>query len=830
MTAFYTNFIAMGNKVLVRGYDNGQQFKRRIRYKPTLYLPAPGKSDWQTLYGRYVEPMAFESMREAKDFVKQYKEVENFEIFGSTEWAYNYINEAYSGTIDWARDLLRVVDLDIETTAHNGFPYPHICNDMVNAITIGYQDRYMTWGLGEYETQHKDERYVQCKDERELLARFLDVWEKIQADIVTGWNIEFFDIPYLVNRITKILGETAANRLSPWKIIWDRTVKNRFGEQIAFDLVGIAILDYMQLYKKFRLIPQESYSLDHICHFELKEKKLDYSEYDNLTALAKENHQLFIEYNIKDVRLIRRLDDKLKMIDMVLALSYITKVNYNDAFTQLRMWDTIINNRLLDKKIVVPSKKAFMKRQAYEGAYVKDPKVGMHNWVVSFDLTSLYPHLMMQYNISPEMLVETECSDLRTEDILNGATNTTEWALAGNGHYFRRDRQGILPEIVEGMFTERNRYKNKMLAAQKEKEQSTDPDVRSVIDAKISKFNILQGTFKVVLNSCYGAIGAPWFRFFDVRTAEAVTLSGQLSIKWVEKAINEYLNNMMKSDDVDYCIYMDTDSVYVSLDALIRRVFKDQSDKGLIVDFIDEVICPKIDGEIEAAYEKLAKTMNAYQQKMFMKREVIADRGIWSSKKRYILNVHDSEGVRYAEPKMKIMGLETARSSTPNTCREALKKAFGILINEDQQALHNFIDEYKAEFMAAPLIDIAFPRGVNGLSKYKGSFESIYLKGTPMHVKGALTFNWALKEKGVEKTYDEIKEGEKIKFLHLREPNPFGVNVIAFINVLPPEFGIEGYVDKAQQFEKAFLGPLTHILECIGWTAEKISTLEDFWE
>lgn len=363
------------------------------------------------------------------------------------------------------------------------------------------------------------------------------------------------------------------------------------------------------------------------------------------------------------------------------------------------------------------------------------------------------------------------------------------------------------------------------------------------LEKDISKYKNLQLAKKVQLNSAYGALGNQYFRFFDVRMAESITLSGQLSIRWIEARVNEYLNKLLKTEGEDYVIASDTDSLYISFDGLVQQVFKERNgdaDTIKIINFLDLVAKEKIEPFIDRSYQDLADLMNAYDQKMFMKREVIADKGIWTAKKRYILNVYDSEGVRYAEPKLKMMGIETVKSSTPMSCREALKKALKIIMNEDEGSVQKYIADFREEFKTLPFEDVAFPRGVTDLTKYQtdGKFWNNFtnsgrnlefMKSTPIHVRGSLLYNYLLKQHGLEKRYESIKDGEKIKFCYLKEPNPIRQNVLSIISTLPKDFGLEKYIDYDTQFSKAFLEPLNAILNVIGWSAEKKATLEDFF-
>jgi len=829
---FYTHFSKLGNHILVRGYNNGKRFNDKIEYNPVLYLSAGNKdADYKTLDGQSVAPVSQGTMRDATEFMKRYEDVDNFKVYGSTNFPYVYINEAYPGKVDYDPEQIKIANIDIEVGSENGFPEPASASEPITAITFKIAGRFYVFGCGDYDNNRDDVTYLKCRDENNLIMRFLDMWEETSPDIVTGWNIQFFDIPYLNNRITKLMGDNTAKRLSPFRRIGERTTTIHNKQQVAFDLVGIAILDYIELYKKFTYSQQESFSLNHISYLELGEKKLDYSEVESLHQLYKTNFQKFIEYNIHDVELVDRIDAKMQLIDMALALAYDAKVNYTDVFTQVRMWDTLIHNELIEQNIVVPQNVRTPKDEQYAGAYVKDPIIGMHEWVVSFDLNSLYPHLIMQYNVSPETIVEGRHTSISIDNLLNNEYQAQgEYCMAANGHYFQRDKQGFLPAMMQRMYDDRSLYKKKMIEAQKAYEKETDKERKREITNQISKYKNLQLAKKVQLNSAYGALGNQYFRFFDIRQAEAITLSGQLAIRWIEKKLNSYLNKLLKTEGNDYVIASDTDSVYVNLGPLVNMVYGSKSETKVetIVDFVNKACTEKFEPFIDKSYQELADYMNAFDQKMQMKREVIANKGIWTAKKRYILNVYDSEGVRFAEPKLKMMGIEAVKSSTPMSCRDKIKESLKIVMNGNETDFQSFVEAFKQEFKTLPFEDIAFPRGVSDLSKYISSSE-LYSKGTPMHVRGAILFNSFLKKYKLTKKYQLIQDGDKTKFCYMKVPNPVQENVFSILTVLPKEFNLEKYIDYDTQFDKAYLDPLKTIVNTIGWKTERVSSLESFF-
>lgn len=836
---FYTSVNRYGNNLLYRGYLDGARVKRKIKFKPTLYVKGKGGSKFHALDGTNVDPVKFDDMREAKEFIERYDDVKNFTVYGNTNYIAQFIADEFPGDIHFDRNKVRVHNIDIEVSSDEGFPEPKDAKYPVTAICVydNVADTYYVWGLGEYDTEQalmKDSRiqYVKCKDEEWLLKLFVQFWydEFTCPDVVTGWNIRGFDIPYLVNRINRMLGEDYVKRLSPWGMVEEKMVTMRKGQVQMYDLIGIAQLDYMDLFQKFGYSfgPQENYRLDTIAEVVLGERKLSYDEYSNLANLYKENHQRFIDYNIRDVWLVNRMEDKIAMITLCMTMAYKAGVNYNDTFGTTAIWDQLIHRTLLRDNIIIPPNTDKFKGD-YDGGYVKDPQTGVHDWVCSFDVNSLYPNIIVQWNMSPETLMKGKVEpNITVEKMLDGYVNKTDYSMAATGQYFDNSRQGFMPRIIEEMYEERVQIKKKMLASKKELEACDKSNKQEVyrIERDIAHFENQQTAIKILLNSLYGAMGNKYFRYFTMEIAEGITITGQYIIKWAEKHVNGFLNKTLKTDK-DYVIAIDTDSVYVGLSDLVDRILPD-ADTSKTVDFLDKV-CQEIETNVlDVAFKELKENCGAFKQRISMKREGIANRGIWTAKKRYILNVWDNEGVRYAKPKLKIMGIEAIKSSTPAPCRAAFKELFNILISGTEAETQKFISDFRARFAALPAEDKAFPRGVSSVKEYMDA-KTIYKKGTPINSRAAILYNYMLKQCGVENKYETIKDGEKIKYIHMNPRNPLRQDVMGFYTILPPEFGMHQYIDNDIQFEKAFLDPAKLILDAIGWKAEEAASLEDFF-
>ena len=837
---FYTQVSRISNSICYRGYENGERVTYRKPFKPTLYVTSKNpNAQWKTLEGRPVDPMQFDDMKEATQFLKKYEGVEHIQVQGNSNYAAQYIQEHFPHEIKYDPTLVKVANIDIEVASDDGFPEPEKAEREVQSIALKYfgLPTVYVWALkagGKYDPTKtqldmdpSDIVYIECGGEVDLLLKFLQFWNASDTspDVVTGWNVRMFDIPYLVNRVEKMIGAESVKKFSPWGIVREKQVTRMGRQSQVFELVGVETIDYWDLFQKFgNLIygVQESYKLDNIANVVLGEKKLSYEEHGNLFTLYKEDYQKFIDYNIKDVLLVEKIDEKVQLMNLCMMIAYKGGCNYQEAFGTTQLWDTYIYRELCLQKKVVPPK---VDRQLTEiaGGYVKAPQVGRHAWVVSLDLNSLYPHLMMQYNISPETVVDRRTANVNVDNCLGQTRPDSilpDHAIAANGIHFRKDIRGVIPSIIDGLYSERKVIKQEMLrVTQLTEEGKMDGKELSSLDAS-------QMAIKIMMNSLYGAMANRWFRYYDPRCAEAITLSGQLSIRWAEKAVNDYMNKVLSTKDVDYVIAIDTDSVYMNFGSLVEKM--GMTDRDKITKVIDQIVEEKFIPLIEDSYNDLAYYMDAYENKMVMGREVIADAGIWTAKKRYILNVLNSEGVQYAKPKLKIMGIEAVKSSTPASCRDALKGLFNILIGGTEDNTQKAIAIFNTHFVTLPPQDIAFPRGVSDIGKWRHP-DTIYMKGTPIHVRGALLYNALLKELDLERKYTPIKDGEKIKFLYLNPKNPIKENVIAFPDYLPEEFDLHKYVDHKLMFEKAFMNPVNPILDAIGWKPEPTVSLEDFF-
>jgi len=826
---FYKSVIEHRGKLLVRGIHEEKEYKERIDFGPTLYSLTQQQTEFKTLQGQYLKPITFKTIDDARRFRREVV-TDNSPIYGLERYHYQYINKFHPDNIDWDKKFIKIFTLDIETSCESGFPDVQNPIEEILCITVKNQSnkQILTWGTGDYKTDRTDITYVKCKSEKELIFEFMKFWIKNYPDVTTGWNTKFFDIPYLLSRITLIAGEKVAQKISPWNLIQKEEILVRGRPQTVYEIKGITNLDYLDLYQWFIPTRQESYKLDFIGELELGRGK-DEMKHDTFKDWYTKDFQSFIDYNIQDVEIVDALEDKLGLIDLSLTVAYESKVNYGDIFSQVRVWDTLIANHLLKKNICIPPREDNTKNEKYEGAYVKEPQLGMHKWIVSFDINSLYPHIIIQYNISPEKIIGLNSEGISVNKMLDKSTSLDylkdkNVCITPNGALFKNDSQGFLPEMMETMYNERVVFKDRMLKAKKEYEKTKNPS----LIREISRCHNIQWARKIALNSAYGAVGNEYFRYYDVRQASAITTAGQFIIRFIEEKVNTYLNDILKPENkIDYIVASDTDSIYVTLDKLVEQTCKDKTEDQ-VCNFLNKVVDSRIEPFLNKCFEELADYTNAFKNCMVMKREVIANKGIWVAKKRYMLNVLDEEGVRLSQPKLKIMGIEAVKSSTPQVCRGKIKEAIKIIMSKDEDTLQKFIADFKKEFFTMSAEQISFPRSCNNMKKYYDS-NNIFIKGTPIHVKGALIYNHQIKEFKLKSKYPLIQEGDKIKFLKLVEANPFKFDVISYITTLPKEFKLQQYIDYETQFEKTFLDPMRFILQSIGWSQEKKANLEAFF-
>lgn len=739
-----------------------------------------------------------------------------------------------------------------------------------------------------YDPMHKDVgglnvKYMEFDNEWDMLTSFANFWAERGYDYWTGWNTINFDNPYITNRIKKVLGNFGANQLSPWGEIQKRSVRSSWGDFSTYNWVGCANLDYMEVYKAFSYGENESYSLDFISYKELGERKLDHTEEGNLNNLYTVDYEKFVNYNLKDVNLPMKLDAKLKFIDLVFMKSYMANCNYVDSLATISPWDHKLYTQLHNMGLEPEIKHMFQGNVNFEGAFVVTPDVGAHKWITSIDLNSLYPHIIQQYNLGPETIVTEDekdviitelCSEIETmvrneQDItrimklnrlkdaihIRSHNMVTELIEVGpvefktlksynvsmtpNVQFFHLDKMSIFSKNMRDIYAQRAAVKKLMLAEEQnlvdEKEGTHVESKIKELDALVSQLNGKQLVLKVgFMNSFYGAVSNKAFKsYFDVRIAEAITVSGRLINQWTSAFLEQYLKGVGNSGK-RHVTYGDTDSLYTDLEDIVVEVLKIGDEP------VDDIV-RKLNGwiesdmmpEVDKMAENLASTVNAYEQRMIWAREVIAPIAIFIAKKKYVMLVKDSEGVHYEKPKLKYMGVESKKSSTPEHCRTWLNECYRLVLEniDNPKIIYSRINEIKEEFMSKDIEEIASASSVNNIEKYStGDPNSPFGFRCPNHVKGAITHNLLLKQLNITDVLP-ISSGSKIKLLGLVKQNPTPGTVVAFSEFLPPIMKkyLEKYFDRNERFEKTFINPLQLFLDAINWSTEPKADISGFF-
>lgn len=900
---FYTSVEKRGQNILLRYVKDGVRKSEKVEFKPTLYIPARGGGtpDALSMHDEPLSRVDFDSMKEAEEFIDRYKDVSGFKVYGMRTMQYQFISKHFPGEIKYDGSKINKGILDIEVFSGQveldaegklvplagPFPHPAQAAYPISSICMysSRTRRYHVFAL-EYFNGHKIGTYVHDPEdkevgklevvykgfssERELLHAFSTYWQNEEFDIYSGWNSETFDCPYFVKRTEALCGETAVKRYSPWGFTKLKTFATSWGEEETYEFLGLPCMDYKQLVEKHGYVELENWKLETAAQHYLKEGKMSYEEAGSLNTLYVTNFQKYIKYNIRDVDLIVRMDAKLQFFDLTFTLAYITHSNYHDTLATVKPWSALAYCRLSGRGVQPELRPIYMGDINFAGGYVKEPKPGMYDWVVSADANSLYPHMMMQFNLGPEtILTNNEAYEVRQkllEELAKeeltpyiaklknyiAAGETLEsfyWeeiyefkvlkelnlAMAPNLSFYRKDRMSIWSELCREVYDGRKIVKKQMLVHEQElvdlkaSGSYTEAEVLRLENLIASMQNLQQG-YKILMNALYGALSNKWFReYFDLRVAEAITTAGQTGIQFVQKRLNDYFNKVCGTTNTQFVIAGDTDSVYLQIAPVIDKMFtKEQqaAEPGRVIDFMDKLFKSKIEPLLDQWTTELSNALNCYENKLVFKRENLATKGVWTAKKRYSLMVADSEGVRYPKPKLKFTGLEAKKSSTPKHCRAWLAECYEIAMTKTQEELQAHIKGIEAQFMSKPIEEIAAPRSVNGLEKYSDP-TNIYSKGAPKHVKAALFHNNIIQKKGLN--VKPIMSGDKILFVELKSRNPYNFEVMGFQSYLPKEFGLDEYVDRKYTFEKTFLDPMQNYLDAIGWATTPKASVMDFF-
>lgn len=835
--AFYSSVERIGNNLCIRSIlGAGKRKDVRLKYEPSLFhTDVLGETDWKNLSDQPLAEMRFDNMWDCDQYIKNNQ---SKALFGTRNYASQFIAEYYKGDIAWDINLMRVILMDIETESYDGIatpenPYGEILSISAHDSTDG---KIHFWHRKPFENKHDDVVCHFCNTEKDLLKSFILFWvnKGNYPDIVSHWNGSRYDIPYIVMRIRKVFGDSAERVLksmSPFGKYKQVKVRKKKSAKvdIGFEFSGISNLDYMDMYMKFNPKEQESFSLDYICKLEIEEGKIEFD--GSFTELYENNPQEFFEYSIHDTRLLVKLNKALRNIELACQIAFLTKSpQINMSLGTVAIWEVFIYNALYDKHIQprIKSSKSGSKDEEYSGAYVKEPVPGKYKWILSFDAASLYPSVARTFNTSIETHVKPDSElneivpkDFSWKDMLEGKLDFSEelrkrnLCISANRQFYRTDKEGILPELFGRCLVERKKFKSEMLKKQQEIETTKDESKKHELQTEATRLDVVQSSYKVLANSLYGAVGNQHFQYYKVENAEAITKGGHAVITITEEVTNKWLNDYCGTSGKDFVVGIDTDSVLVSMESVVEKDCRGMSD-GEITTYLDK-IGKEINAAIKERFDDFAKRWNCPKNQIAFKREKIASVAFWTGKKRYAMFVIDNEGVRYAEPKLKITGLDCVRSSTPPFYRKKIFEGVEKILMGSNDEMNAYIASVKIAGMKLKPEDVSFPRGVSDMDKYV--LPNSRLRddvSIPIGVRAAHQFN-TLCHKYEHKSEEPIKSGDKFRFCYLNMPNPSHENVVGFRDKLPTVFGLDKYVARGEQFEKAFLSPILKMMTSVGW-------------
>jgi len=830
--------------------DEGVRIETEIPFTPFLYTERENASDGISIFKTPLKKHYFKNSFERNKFVK---ETNTKRIFANFPVEQQFLIEKYKNHIhekDFSKFPLKIYFLDIEVHCPDFFPEPKEARAPVNLITIydTLKDHVYTWGLNnDYHPKDKNITYFKCKSEEDLFVSFVDHWKNDPPDIVSGWNSERFDMPYIINRATKIIGMDFIKQLSPVRNLHFREFRDRFGQMAGkWTISGVSSIDYMELYKVYSFGDRESYSLNYIAEYELKEGKLAYNA-TNLANLANENWDQFVEYNIQDVDLLRKLENKLNFLKIVRMLSYKGCTNFEAALGKIGILSGAVAIQAYKDGQIIPTFKNEGEIESLEGGYVREPERGLKEAVVSFDVNSLYPNTIITLNISPETKLGKIITGNWKKDkeieikLVNGKINKIEVekfkkfieaekiSISKAGVLYTQKFKGVLPTLINRVYGERVESKKAMNSAKKtlakvEKELSKNKTTelqkqKKELEAEVIYYNVLQSVLKLTLNSIYGIMANKYSPLVDIDNASSITLTGQMVAKTGSEILQRRANEKYNvTEAID--IYNDTDSAYVTIQPILNKTQIKLAEANIVTNEAHEIV-NDLEKYVNEEILNWARTeLNSIDPRFEFKREAIADVGTFLQKKRYILRVLDEEGVTCN--KFKYVGVEVARSTTPKEVKEFIKKTIETaFLTKDVKKSNDVFREAYEKFKSLDVKEAAFRKSVKDYDKYssKASLNK-FEKGTPCHVKAAIAHNLLLQEHKILSKYETIKSGQKIKYFYALK-NPYNLDAIAFINEYPKEFK-DVKIDYDKMFDKIVVPPIENVYEAIGWRLPKM--------
>ena len=856
---FYTYFLKRGSAVYERYIEDGVRKERNVELEPKLYVKSNEPTQFQSLYGQYLKQCSTTDYESYQNKKRQFQEA-GYECFGYEHCDYAYIAQNYGLECPYNSSEILVFTLDIETEIpDNGFPTPEVAECPINVLTIHHSlnDKFYVFTYKDFEVTEeidniRPDRIVPkvYEDERSMLLGFLKFWNDERPDVLSGWNTEGFDLKYLYHRLKRLEVVFGRKRGEDALSFAGKSYVNKWNE---VELKGLSHLDFLQVMKKFNY-GERAWSLDSVARDFLGVAKIT-NPYGNFKEFYTKNWNLFVTYNIRDVELVVRLMQKTKQLELIYSLAYLVGCNYEDTYGTLKPWEIYIQNVLMKEGVFLSvSEKSPGKEGGIMGGYVKDPKPGKYEWLVSFDQNSLYPSILRTWNIGPETIIEDIPEGLSRyhnkiyEEIpkeLPELLKKHNLTMTANGQFFRRDKKGVLARISGHVYDQRVETKNQMKALKKSNYEKGIKD-----DPKIDELDHKQYALKILLNSLYGALANRFFSFFDFRCAEAITSTGQYIIRRIGENVGREIDRV--SGENDSLVYIDTDSNYFSLKSAICKLSqkKDLKYSPELIDSIDKFSQGFISPLIDKENRVIAEELNAPFNVLAMKREKICESGFWVSKKRYALKVWDDEGLRLKEPKYAVTGLEIKRSSTPEIAQNKLTELVRVLLSDQMKDSVSLLNKSRKDFMKVDLVSIGLPMGISSMIS-ESDFKAVVGKKPviPQHVKGAVIFNELVRFLKLEGTYEKITNGTKI-YRYLLRPNPITklftenahylderlkgqkIDVICIPQDLQNPKILEffgDYVDRDRMFDVSLGEAGARMIEACGLNTKQNSTLDAFF-
>lgn len=852
----YRNIIYDAKNELCKLYTwdkSGNRVCYDTAFNPYVYYETNGKSNGKSIFNTAVKKRSFRTQYDRYKFVKDCGVRRVFENIPSEQ---QFLIDLYwesNETPEFTANPLKVLFIDIETYSPDSFPDVDNPSHPINVVTIydTLQCKFYSWGTKPYETTNISTSgssidkssiiYYHCKTEIEMLRRFLDYLKIDYPDVITGWNSELFDIPYIISRMGRILDENEYKQMSPVGEVFCREIAGQFGRsRYRWYIKGVSSLDYLDIYKKFSMGLRENYKLDTIAEYELGDKKIDYGGI-NLAQLADQDWKTFVDYNIQDVNLLVRMEDKLQYLKLLRMLAYVGLSPLESAMGTLTVITgaSVIQARK-DGYVIPTFIKENTKDGKYEGAYVGEPERGFQQDIVSFDANSLYPSTMVTLNLSPETkvgtVVEKTAEHVTIKHVNGKLFNLTpdkfikfvkkeKIAITKAKALFSQKTKGIIPKIVDKLYAQRVEFKKELDRTRRELSKM-DPDTLDYKNKKNESETwwVKQYTVKILINSIYGYFGNKYAPMGDSDIARSITLTGQAVIKQSNKILYDYIKQLTNNNNLrleDVVKYNDTDSSYISIKSINDSKNRNLCESGKITSETYQIVQDIEDHLNIEITEWARKNLNSHDPRFVFKRECIADVGMFLEKKRYVLHVLDDEGIPVN--KFKYTGVEVVRTTIPEPVKPYIKKIIEtMLMSQNLGDTNKLLHETYDIFKSLPVEDIAFAMGCKEYDKYASKCDEFNTcKGMPIHVKASYIHNKILEKLGIENKYESISSGDKVRYLYVQQPNRYGVNAIGYKYYYPTEFKDIFKVDRELMFDKIVYSIIERFYDCVKWKAKK---------